>query len=285
MFHILFGRSQSGSLNQMLKKMGADKTETIISLWEILSIGPIQELQEKRGVENRFVWLEQHMNDRYNELSDYRQSFEKAFEQLQSIPEGRPITIWTAENAHEQTGLRFVLHLLKGRTNLITMINTTHYYSELFNTKDLSYIISHTGEITSDRLQVIYEQSKHDKPLNDSERAMLEQEWMKLASSHELLRIYQDEKIESVSIDHYDSYIVNLARRLQRECGPEKFMPAMRLVGEIIGHLEQYVGDDFLEFRVRILVQDGIFEMKGKFEGMQFYSICLTENVTLDEGR
>ena len=201
------------------------------------------------------------------------------------IPEGHPITIWIAENAHEQTGLRFVLHLLKGRTNPITTINTTNYYSELFNTKDVSYIISHTGEISSDRLQVIYEQSKHDKPLNDSERAILEQEWMTLASSHELLRIYQDEKIESVSVDHYDSYIVNLARQLQRECGPEEFMPAMRLIGEVIGHLEQYVGDDFLEFRVRTLVQDGIFEMEGKFEGMRFYSIRLIASVTLGESK
>lgn len=275
MFHILFGRSQSGALQHALKKMGVHKTETIISLWEILSIGPIQKLQKKDGVENRFVWLEQHMNDRFNELPDHRESFEKAFEQLYSIPEGLPITIWIAENAHEQTGLRFVLHLLKDRTNAITTINTTKYYSELFNTRDVSYISSHTGEISSDRLRLIYEQSKLDKPLGDSERTELEQEWMTLASSHELLRIYQDEKIESISIDHYDSYIVNLARQLQRECGPEEFMPAMRLIGEVIGHLEQYVGDDFLEYRIRILVQDGIFEMKGKFEGVRFYSIRL----------
>lgn len=276
MLHILFGRSQSGALQQALKKMGDHKKETIISLWEILSIGPIQELQEKRGVDNRFAWLEQHMNDRFNELPAYRKSFEMAFEQLQSIPEGYPITIWIAENAHEQTGLRFVLHLLKGRTNTITIINTSKYYRELFNTEDVSYVISHTGEISPDRLWIIYEQSKHDKPLNDSDRAMLELEWMALASSHELLRIYQDEKIKSVSIDYYDSFIVNRASQLQRECGPEELMPAMRLIGEVIGHLEQYVGDDFLEFRVRTLVQNGIFEMIGKFEGMRFYSIRLT---------
>ena len=284
MFHILFGRSQSGALQQALKKMGAHKKETIISFREILSIGPIQDLQEKGGVEKRFAWLEQHMNDRFNELPDYRQSFESAFEQLRSIPEGRPITIWIAENAHEQTGLRFVLHLLKGRTNAITTINTSNYYSELFNTEDVSYVISHTGEISPDRLRVIYEQSKHDKPLNDSERALLEQEWMILASSHELLRIYRDEKIENVSVDHYDSYIINLARQLQRECGPEEFMPAMRLISEVIGYLEQYVGDDFLEFRVRTLVREGIFEMEGNFEGMRFYSIRLTASVTLGEG-
>lgn len=284
MFHILFGRSQSGALQQALKKMGVHRKEIIISLWEILSIGPIQELQEKRGGENRFAWLEQHMTDRFNELPDYRQSFETAFEQLQSIPEGYPITIWLAENAYEQTGLRFILYLLKGRSNAITTINTSHYYSELFNTENVSYFISHTGEIAADRLRVIYEQSKHDTPLNDSERTVLEQEWLTLASSHEVLRIYQDEKIESVSIDHYDSFIVNIARQLQRERGPEEFMPAMRLIGEVFGNLEQYVGDDFLEFRVRALVQDGIFEMDGNFEGMRFYSIRLTASVTLGEG-
>ncbi len=282
MFHILFGRSQSGTLHHALKKMGVHKKETIISLWEILSIGPIQEFQEKQGIENRFAWLAQHMNDEFNELPEYRRSLEKALEQLQSIPDAQPITIWIADNANEQTGLRFVLHLLKGRTNAITTINTTTYYSELFNTKDLSYIISHTGEISSDRLQVIYEQSKHDQPLSDTERAVLEREWMALTSRRELLRIYKDEKIESVSIGHYDSYIVNLARQLQRESGPEDFMKATRLVGAVLGHFDQYVSDSFLEFRVRTLVEKGLFEMKGKFRGIRFYSIRLTSKGELN---
>ena len=88
----------------------------------------------------------------------YRKKSLEAYEQLRTIPEGVPIIIWAAANAHEQTGLRFVFHMLKGRNNNITIINTTNYYSELFNKRNVRYTIRHTGEIFSERLQVIYEQ-------------------------------------------------------------------------------------------------------------------------------
>lgn len=50
-------------------------------------------------------------------------------------------------------------------------------------------------------------------------------------------------------------------------------MLSARLIGEVLGHLTQFACDDFIEYRVRTLVQQGIFEMEGKFEGMRFYSI------------
>lgn len=34
---------------------------------------------------------------------------------LEATGEATPIVIWTGDNGHEQTGLRFVLHLLKDR--------------------------------------------------------------------------------------------------------------------------------------------------------------------------
>lgn len=282
MIHILFGQSQSGSLRAVLKNSGVQHEELIISLWDIFSVGPIYRLQEETGIAERFTWLEQHMTDKFNEFPAFRQRAIQAFDQLQSIPEGVPISIWTAANAHEQTGLRFVLHMLKDRNNAVTIINTTNYYRELFDTEDVSYKIRHTGEICSDRLQLIYERSMQEKLLSNSERAVLEKEWMTLAASSELLRIYRDGKIESVPIDHYDPYIVRLAKQLQRERDTEDFMPAMRLIGEVIGCLEQYVGDNFIEYRVRTLVQQGVFEMEGKFEGMRFYSIRLTSKGNLN---
>jgi hypothetical protein len=40
------------------------------------------------------------------------------------------------------------------------------------------------------------------------------------------------------------------------------FIMSARLVGEVYGHILQYIGDRFLEYRVRKLIKNGIFEMK-----------------------
>lgn len=271
MIHILFGQSQSGTLNRVLKNTGVQNKEHIISFWEIFSVGPIHRLPDETGVEERFAWLAQHMNDEFNELSDYRQGFQLALDQLQSIPGGVPITIWIAENAHEQTGLCFVLHLLKNQDHAITLINTTKIYEEVF--RNAKYTIRHTGEIVSEQLQEIYKHSKHVTPLPKLERENYEEQWRIVSGNQELLRIWQNDKIESVSVDHFDRYIIMLAKQLQSECEPEDFMKSARLIGEVIGHLEQYVGDNYLEYRVRMLVEKGIFEMEGKFGAMRFYSM------------
>ena len=47
-------------------------------------------------------------------------------------------------------------------------------------------------------------------------------------------------------------------------------MLSARLIGEVLGHLNQYVGDDFIEYRVRTLVRQGIFEVKGNTKGSGF---------------
>jgi len=50
-------------------------------------------------------------------------------------------------------------------------------------------------------------------------------------------------------------------------------MKSAVLVGEVYGHLEQYIGDEFIEYRVRQLIENGTFEIKGNPKAMRFYSI------------
>ena len=40
-----------------------------------------------------------------------------------------------------------------------------------------------------------------------------------------------------------------------------------------MGHLNQYIGDQFIEYRVIRLIVDGIFDMEGVTKAMRYYSI------------
>lgn len=279
--HILFGDSGAGSLRMALKKMKKNQLEKVISFWDIFSIGPIKRLHEDDGKGARFQWMKNVMNDEDGDFQEYQQGFYNTINQINSIPENVPITIWVADNSHEQTGLCYVLCLLQNKTNEIQVINTTRAYAEHFNRPDIRYTVLKTGEASPEKLQVIYEKS-HPRPLSEYERKGLAEDWMVLADTKETLRIWRNGKIKSVEEDYYDQYMINMAKKLQiereRAKEPEPFMKSARLIGEVIGHLDQYTGDTFFEYRLRKLIEKGVFKMEGNLKAMRFYSVRLVKS-------
>lgn len=274
MIHILFGASASGSLKYVLREMGLDKKDKVISFWDTFSIGPVWQLNEENGKEARLEWMKKIVTDEYDEFLDYKKKFERATNQINSIPEGVHIIIWTSDNAHEQTGLRYVIHLLKGKNVDISLINTTAEYEELFQVKKVKYTPLHSGEIPPEKLQIIYEKG-YGKSLTDHDREDLEKEWMSLSGSHETLRIWRNGRIQSVPEDYYDQFIIQRAKYLHRKPKLNELIKSARLIGDVLGHLEQYVGDSFLEYRLRKLIDAGVFESEGSLEAMRFYSVRL----------
>lgn len=276
--HILFGLSGAGSLKMALKEIGVYQVEKVISFWDIFSIGPIERLHESDGQEARFQWMKNVMNDEDDDFQDYQQGFYNTVNQINSVPDNVPITLWVADNTHEQTGLRYVLYLLRNKTNEIKVINATKAHAEHFNRPDIQYTVLQTGEMFPEQLQVIYEKGQ-PKFLSKYERKELETEWMALADTKETLRIWRNGKIRNVKEDYYDQYMINMAKKLQikREQAkePEPFMKSARLIGEVIGHLDQYIGDAFFEYRLRELIEKGVFEMEGNLKAMRYYSVRL----------
>ncbi|MFJ7830667.1 DUF1835 domain-containing protein [Peribacillus sp. NPDC097284] len=277
MIHIVFGASASGSVKFVLRELGLDKREKVISFWDMFSIGPVWQLHEEKGIQARFEWMKTYIHDEFDECPDYEQKFEKTIKQIHSIPEGSHLTIWTSSNAHEQTGLRLIVYLLKEKNLDISLINTTEAYEELFQVKKVKYTPLHTGEIPSEKLQYIYEQGKR-KLCTDHDREDLEKEWQSLSDNQETLRIWRNGRIQSVREDYYDEFIMKKAKNLHDQQKTKDFMISARLIGEVLGHLDQYVGDSFLECRLKKLVEQGVFETEGHLEGIRFYKIRLKQD-------
>lgn len=274
MSHILFDALASGSLSWVLREKGLDKKERVFSFWDTFSIGQIYELHEKKGRESRFQWMKKCLSDENGELSEFEQQFAKTIQQINTLPDGAHITIWTSDNAHEQTGLRFVVYLLKDKNIDITMINTAQAYEDLFQVKKVKYTPLNTGEILPEKLQSIFEQG-HGKYLTDHDREALEKEWLTLSANQETLRIWRNGRIHSVPDDYYDEFIISKAKKLHSKQKTKDFMKYARLIGEVLGYLDQYVGDVFLEYRLRKLIEKGVFVKEVSLEAMRYYSIKL----------
>lgn len=270
--HIVFGDSSAGSL-----KIALSNDEKVIRFSDQFSIGPIHQLDTEKGLEQRKKWLFLHINQDEQRTHSCIEDFQQTLTEISSIPEHIPVYIWTANNAHEQTAARLIIHVLKGRKNAIRLINTYTTYQNHWPTSPEEFYPRSTGEVMSEKLKIIYAANKKDQPLTEQFRNKLVAEWEKLTGTAEVLRIWEEDQVKSVPENYFDAFIVEKARYLHNEQTEHNFIKSARLIGEVIGYLNQYTGDEFIEYRVRQLILQGIFDIEGVPRAMRFYSVKLRE--------
>lgn len=270
--HIIFGDSPAGSL-----KAALPREEKIIVFSDLFSIGPVHRLHTENGLKQRKKWLFQHINLDEQYIHEFIESNQQLLAEIKNIPDHMPIYIWTANNAHEQTATRFVLHILQDKQNSIQLINVSEAYQNQWSTSPEEHYPLATGAITSEKLKVIYDANKNKQQLTKELYHKLVEEWEKLAETTEVLRIWEDDEIKNVSENYFDAFIVDKARDLHREQIKPKFIKSARLIGEVLGHANQCISDEFFEYRVRQLILQGILEIEGIPKAMRFYSVKLKE--------
>lgn len=275
MIHIFFGESAAYSFKHILESLDLAIEDQVIAFWDIFSVGPVWSLHREEGLEARFNWMKKLKKDEY---PDYRKRFTEAVKQVEAIAKGEAVTVWTSDNSSEQTGLRYVLYLMKDNADQIQIINTTELFAELFDRPDIDYTVRYTGEIVPEKLWIIYEAAKNSKPLTPKDRSKYEAQWLTLAENRENLRIWQNGSIKCVPENYCDAYIIDCALEFKEEQDSEEFIKSTRVIGEVIGKLEQHLGDEFFEYRLKKLIEQEVFEAKGSLEALRFYSIRRKSN-------
>lgn len=278
--HIILGESAGGSLTYAFRDTPEEQTEVVITVPGYLSVGPIKALHTKDGLDNRFKWLKNHFRDELNDLEFYKRGMEKALQQIEAIQPHQQVVIWTCENAAEQTGLRFILYLLKEKENEIKEINTLKAFQELCvsSVREEDFYPRSSGELSGEQLLLFYKQLPVE-PMEPERRESLCWEGETLLQSSGLLRVWKDEQVHNEKEGREDQFIIECARRLHNEHEIYDFMKAARLIGEVVGHTAQYNGDEWIEYRLRRLIEQGIFEYRGELEAMRYYEVKLNESL------
>lgn len=271
--HILFGY---GYLKPILKELGKYEEEPVIAVYDNFAVGPIGELHKENGQKQRFEWLKNSLHFTEEDFGEHVEGFQRSILQINSIPNGVPISIWISENAHEQTGLLFVLYMLKQRSNNISIINTAKLYGKLFKSKAKRYTPFHSGGIIPEELKDIYKyvQENHSY-VTEVELNHFKDQWLSLTNQDETLRLWENRELKSVSEDYYDELIIEMAKKIMGKRKKKIFIQALRIIGEVYGRIDQYVGDTFLEYRLRKLIEIGAFKYEGSLEAMHTYSVKL----------
>lgn len=278
--HIVFGDSPAGSLKAAFRNTPYEKTEEIIVLPDILSVGPIESLHTKMGIENRFQWFKENYRDDFNYLEEYKRRILKAIEKIKVILPYQQIIIWTCENAAEQTGLRIIHYLLQNKVNEVFELNTFKAFHEFHSYPMLEeeQFPRTTGELTSEQLLKFYEQFELS-PMYSAKRQALRDEGQNLLLIKSHLRTWEHDELWHSDVERDDDFIIECAKKLHRELGTHDYMKSARLIGEVIGHMKQYTGDEWIEYRLRDLISKKIFTYRGDLSAMRLYEVKLNEEL------
>lgn len=269
--HIVCGDSFAGSLKLALRKLGLESEHKIIVLRERYAIGPLWRLHEPEGQALRSEWLRDHINDEGDD-QDASDRADQVKRHLALIPQDASIILWSSGNAYEQIGMRHAAYLTKDMPQSCYIMQAAETCYELFDRPDLIIRYSHSGEIPDDKLAEVWRTGER-KPLDAPVRSALALEWLELAGSEEVLRIWEQGRIQSVSAEYYDDYIMSTIEQLHGDRGNRDFIKAARVIGQALGYCEQYVGDSFLEYRLRELIYKGKLQIKGVPRAMRYYSV------------
>lgn len=112
----------------------------------------------------RYEWIKNHLIFDDDYMDEYQHTFNNTTLMINAIPKNTTIIIWVGENSHEQTGLRYVLYLLKDKNHDIFLMDPTNQYKRQFDILDSDCYPLHTGEIISEKLRLIYEKSRKIPP-------------------------------------------------------------------------------------------------------------------------
>jgi hypothetical protein len=229
-----------------------------------LSNGPLVHLDEADGVRNRNAWIKD-LIDGYPYDDDSINSLADQLDAIRAIPEQVPITIWASDNAWEQCGLDLVVYLLRERKNSIHVINPSAYEKQLYEEFGEGMCSAYSGELLPETLAMLFKKQAQNPPLTENERRQLEGEWRRVSGDPALLRIWADGRVQPAAPAYFDAEILRHARQLARQKEySRKGFPCLRLIGEVIGelHEKQWVGDTFIYWRIKALIEAGKMTVK-----------------------
>ncbi|HSI67066.1 MAG TPA: DUF1835 domain-containing protein [Planococcus sp. (in: firmicutes)] len=268
--HIVTLESTAGSL-----RVGLARPKTVIGFPDAFSIGPLWNLPEKAGRDFRREWLFDNINFEQEE-TEYERKFKNALLEIDDVAPGVPIYIWYGNNGEEQTGLRFYLWLLRDKPNEIFLMNTADLYEKYIAVED-GFAYFHTGFLDSKIVKQFFENEQKTTPVNEEKRIHFHKEWIALAETKDVLRIWRNGQIHAVPEDHYDSLITEKLEQRHQKQANKDFILTAQLIGEIVAEWDEFVDYFYLEYRIRELLYNGTLEIKGVPKSMRHYRIKLRD--------
>lgn len=274
--HLVFSLSDAGSLKVAFSRIGKRTVSRVIAFNELFSVGPISDLDTTNGQQNRLFWMMERNRDySYGQHINREHQLANIVNAVKDIPENKTIVIWCADNAHDQTGLRFALYLLREREQQINVVNMSEvYHASGLQVKDKAIPYA-MGQIDPEIYEELVRRYHDGFPLEPNQRRLYESEWLKLTNQDHELRVWTENTVKGSEMYTLDEMIVKAVTELEHEQDENGFIRAGSVVVKVFDTFQQLVGDWFITYRIWILVNRGILTFRGLPWALHQYSVKL----------
>lgn len=200
---------------------------------------------------------------------------------VKRLPPHKIIVIWVADNAHDQTGLRFVLHLLRNRIQPVHMVNVTELYQSgaVHGTDD--FVPFYRGAIDRESYLFIVKKYSQGYPLESDQRRVYASDWLRLEEENQMLRLWENSAIISCDENALDevilSSVIELEEEQERNQARKGYVSAGSVFIRVLEVSRQLVDTSFIVDRMREMIKRGVLVSIGQPGELHQFSLRRAE--------
>ena len=239
--HVCVGGSAAHTLGEMLEDR-PDHRMVVVN--EGFGLGPLSDIHQPSGMAARAAWWNPmrkaaHRDQWAPDFADH-----VGLRDLAQTPGPDEIAmIWCGANADEQILLRATCHAWP---------QTPLWISEVIKAQPYDRYQKAVGACPP---WVLRKMETLARPLTQQERDKLAGDWLRLTKEDHLVRLYNNGEIRGCDETLYDA-------ALRAQC-TRAFRKAIIVAGHVMAANMGVVGDTFLFYRIRKLVEGGVLETQG----------------------
>jgi hypothetical protein len=282
--HIVPGESSAGSLKRSFETDKSLEGE-IIFLNDNLSLGPILNLETKKGIVQRHKWWK-NVTENTIEYKWHKKDWDEnaKFDLIRkTVKRNVKIIFWSGREAFERlTWMRFAWELRNSSTDKIFVMDYPH--PKIANWKGNLFPFKSIALLMPEHIPML---KKHFRKAKKSELKEAATDWEKISNSDSAIRIVSSRtKIKEIPENSYNPRILTSKAKIKYlpedyfdknlilRCTNE-FQKAARVVGETMTDIDFMVGDLYLNHRLKECVRQGKLEFKGELKLLRDYQVKL----------
>ena len=239
--HVCISGSGSYTLEEVLKDRPGHR-QAVVN--EGFGLGPLRDIQQPAGMATRAACWNHVRKAAHRGQWGFDFADHVGLTDLAQAPDPDEIAmIWCGANAHEQFLLRAVCHAWPQTPLWISDIATVHPEDPFRRA------VGACPEATLRKMETLA------RPLTRQQRDELAADWLRLTKEDHLVRLYENGEIRGCDETLHDEALLAQCSRA--------FKKAIVIAGHVMGANMGIVGDTFLFYRIRALVEGGLLETQG----------------------
>jgi hypothetical protein len=266
MIHIVFNEADVTVLQKAIE-LDENLQGDIIQIKDDYAVGPVKDIFLEETIEARKQWWREvlaggdyHGMVDNGSINDTKTVIELK-EKLNNSEE--TVWIWAAQNKHDVSGYYWLMSQLKeyhGRI-FILYLNNLPFFNEKGN-------IFYPDSLEQIPAKEFLKAKKLAREITLSEFEVDPDEWTKISNEFEGIRLLEGGK--KLTTESYNFYDAELRRLVTAD-----WQKASKIIHQHLTKAKHTTGDAYLLWRLKLMINEGLFDVQGKVGNMKEFEIKL----------